>query len=300
MVPKRSVRILGEMSQGFPQPRIPEHAAGTEHPAPGVQLAQSTQPWARSWHYAHTLSFTPHRPELWGSRGLGLIFVVLQDVTHTHTHKLCPTLSGRAEDSPLSRSTILSRPGFISFPYSPAASIMVTIPAALYLLPLLILVGSQASFITLAKRTYELKIREAGKANPFDLGWARNWYAALCAPQGPKYMVRAAKPKAVTHRSRKARLLPQMSRLNTAPAELSSHRCPQDVPRQGRAAKAGAKRTWCPASPERKVNAAMKVPGMAEWPATADGGGGAHWKSQIHISSRAVSPMAALLSVSDI
>uniref|UniRef100_A0A8C0GFP9 Palmitoyltransferase n=1 Tax=Chelonoidis abingdonii TaxID=106734 RepID=A0A8C0GFP9_CHEAB len=27
---------------------------------------------------------------------------------------------------------------------------------------------------------------EEGRANPFDLGWARNWYAALCAPQGPK------------------------------------------------------------------------------------------------------------------
>ncbi|CAM4609586.1 unnamed protein product [Caretta caretta] len=182
-------------------------------------------------------------------------------------------------------------------------AIMVTIPAALYLLPLLILVGSQASFITLAKRTYELKLREAGRANPFDLGWARNWYAALCAPQGPKYMVRAAKPKAATCRSRKAsvaRLLPQMSRLNTASAGLSSHRCPQDVPGQGRAAKADAKRTWCPASPERKANTAMRVPGMAEWPAMADGGGGAHWKSQIHISSRVVSPTAALLSVSEI
>ncbi|XP_077682378.1 palmitoyltransferase ZDHHC19 isoform X2 [Eretmochelys imbricata] len=99
-------------------------------------------------------------------------------------------------------------------------AIMVTIPAALYLLPLLILVGSQARFITLAKRTYELK--------------------------------------------------------------------------------ADAKRTWCPASPERKANTAMRVPGMAEWPEMADGGGGAHWKSQIHISSRVVSPTAALLSVSEI
>ncbi|XP_053894958.1 palmitoyltransferase ZDHHC19 isoform X3 [Malaclemys terrapin pileata] len=69
-------------------------------------------------------------------------------------------------------------------------AIMVTIPAALYLLPLLILVGSQASFITLAKRTYELKLREESRANPFDLGWARNWYAALCAPQGPKLVPR--------------------------------------------------------------------------------------------------------------
>ncbi|TFK04906.1 nuclear factor of activated T-cells 5 [Platysternon megacephalum] len=121
-------------------------------------------------------------------------------------------------------------------------AIMVTIPAALYLLPLLILVGSQATFITLAKRTYELKLREEGRANPFDLGWARNWYAALCAPQGPKYMVRAAEPKAATRRGRKAsvaRLLPQISRLNTAPPGLSSHRCPQDLPGQGRAAQAG-------------------------------------------------------------
>ncbi|XP_043347692.1 palmitoyltransferase ZDHHC19 isoform X2 [Dermochelys coriacea] len=299
MVPKRSVRILGEMSQGFPQPRIPEHpapgvqlaqstqpracswhrvpspgrAAGTEHPAPGVQLAQSTQPWARSWHYAHTLSFTPHRPELWGSRGLGLIFVVLQDVTHTHTHKLCPTLSGRAEDSPLSRSTILSRPGFISFPYSPAASIMVTIPAALYLLPLLILVGSQASFITLAKRTYELK-------SPIRCG--ETWSSA---PQLTA-VVSLLSPDSRGGQSESLR--PGMGQeLVRGPV------CPTGT-------KAGAKRTWCPASPERKVNAAMKVPGMAEWPATADGGGGAHWKSQIHISSRAVSPMAALLSVSDI
>uniref|UniRef100_A0A8C4YED3 Palmitoyltransferase n=1 Tax=Gopherus evgoodei TaxID=1825980 RepID=A0A8C4YED3_9SAUR len=41
-------------------------------------------------------------------------------------------------------------------------AILVTIPAALYLLPLLILVGSQASFITLAKHTYELKVRGGG------------------------------------------------------------------------------------------------------------------------------------------
>ncbi|XP_053894956.1 palmitoyltransferase ZDHHC19 isoform X1 [Malaclemys terrapin pileata] len=174
-------------------------------------------------------------------------------------------------------------------------AIMVTIPAALYLLPLLILVGSQASFITLAKRTYELKLREESRANPFDLGWARNWYAALCAPQGPKYMVRAAEPKAATRRGRKApvaRLLPQMSRLNTAPPGLSSHRCPQNLPGQRRAAQAGAKGTWWPASPERKTNVAMT--------GTADGGGGAHWKSQIHSSNRAVSPTAALLSVSDL
>ncbi|XP_044887176.1 palmitoyltransferase ZDHHC19 [Mauremys mutica] len=179
-------------------------------------------------------------------------------------------------------------------------AITVTIPAALCLLPLLILVGSQASFITLAKRTCELKPREEGRANPFDLGWARNWYAALCAPQGPKYMVRAAGPTAATRRGRKvsvARLLPPMSRLNTAPLGLSSHCCPQDLPGQGRAAQAGAKGTWCPASPERKMNVAKT--GMAEWPAM-DGGGGTHWKSQIHLSSRAVSPTAALLSVSDI
>uniref|UniRef100_A0A8C3P8S2 Palmitoyltransferase n=1 Tax=Chrysemys picta bellii TaxID=8478 RepID=A0A8C3P8S2_CHRPI len=30
------------------------------------------------------------------------------------------------------------------------------------------------------------QLREESRANPFDLGWARNWYAALCAPQGPK------------------------------------------------------------------------------------------------------------------
>uniref|UniRef100_A0A674I3F6 Palmitoyltransferase n=1 Tax=Terrapene triunguis TaxID=2587831 RepID=A0A674I3F6_9SAUR len=41
-------------------------------------------------------------------------------------------------------------------------AIMVTIPAALYLLPLLSLVGSQASFITLAKRPYELKVWGGG------------------------------------------------------------------------------------------------------------------------------------------
>ncbi|XP_030431492.1 probable palmitoyltransferase ZDHHC19 [Gopherus evgoodei] len=139
-------------------------------------------------------------------------------------------------------------------------AILVTIPAALYLLPLLILVGSQASFITLAKHTYELKPREEGRANPFDLGWARNWYAALCAPQGPKYMVRAAEPKAATRRGRKvsvAQLLPPMSCLNTASPGLSSHRCLQDLPGQGRAAQVGAKGTWWPASPERKMNVAM-------------------------------------------
>nr|XP_025045225.1 probable palmitoyltransferase ZDHHC19 [Pelodiscus sinensis] len=73
-------------------------------------------------------------------------------------------------------------------------AIVVTIPAALYLLPLLILVGSQASFITLAQRTYELKLREMGRGNPFDLGWARNWYAALCAPRGPSGARRAPSP----------------------------------------------------------------------------------------------------------
>lgn len=181
-------------------------------------------------------------------------------------------------------------------------AIVVTIPAALYLLPLLILVGSQASFITLAQRTYELKLREMGRGNPFDLGWARNWYAALCAPRGPKYMVRASEPKAATCGSRKVsvlQLLPLLSRRNVTLPGFSSHRCHQDVPGQGRAAKAGAEGTCKPVHPETEANVA--ITGVAAWPAMANGeGGGSHWKSQIHIGGRTVSPTAALLSVSDI
>ncbi|XP_074860627.1 palmitoyltransferase ZDHHC19 [Carettochelys insculpta] len=143
--------------------------------------------------------------------------------------------------------------------------IVVTIPAALYLLPLIILLGSQASFITLAKHTYELKLCEVGRRNPFDLGWARNWYAALCAPQGPTYMARAAEPKAAPHRKASvAQLLPRPSHLTTAPPGLSSH---QDLSGQGRAAKASAEGTCWPASPEAEVN--MAIAGEQHLPACA-------------------------------
>ncbi|XP_075794324.1 palmitoyltransferase ZDHHC19 isoform X3 [Pelodiscus sinensis] len=145
-------------------------------------------------------------------------------------------------------------------------AIVVTIPAALYLLPLLILVGSQASFITLAQRTYELKLREMGRGNPFDLGWARNWYAALCAPRGPKYMVRASEPKAATCGSRKVsvlQLLPLLSRRNVTLPGFSSHRCHQDVPGQGRAAKAGAEGTCRPVHPETEANVAITACGFS-------------------------------------
>ncbi|XP_043849448.1 palmitoyltransferase ZDHHC19 [Dromiciops gliroides] len=77
------------------------------------------------------------------------------------------------------------------FSMDKAFAIVVAVPAAAFLLPLLLLLGLQVLFMSSAQRFYEVKYRYLQGYNPFDRGCATNWYLAFCAPVGPKYMAEA-------------------------------------------------------------------------------------------------------------
>uniref|UniRef100_A0A2K5ZGE7 Palmitoyltransferase n=1 Tax=Mandrillus leucophaeus TaxID=9568 RepID=A0A2K5ZGE7_MANLE len=49
----------------------------------------------------------------------------------------------------------------------------------------------RAVSVSSADRTYKVKCRHLHGYNPFDQGCASNWYLAICAPLGPKYMAEA-------------------------------------------------------------------------------------------------------------
>ncbi|XP_074157622.1 palmitoyltransferase ZDHHC19 isoform X1 [Sminthopsis crassicaudata] len=78
-----------------------------------------------------------------------------------------------------------------SFSVDKAFAIVVAIPAAAFLLPLLLLLGMQALSVSSAERSYEVKCRYLQGYNPFDQGCASNWYLTFCVPLGPKYMAEA-------------------------------------------------------------------------------------------------------------
>ncbi|XP_074070863.1 palmitoyltransferase ZDHHC19 isoform X2 [Macrotis lagotis] len=77
------------------------------------------------------------------------------------------------------------------FSVDKAFAIVVAIPAAAFMLPLLLLLGMQALSVSSAERSYEVKCRYLQGYNPFDQGCASNWYLTFCAPLGPKYMAEA-------------------------------------------------------------------------------------------------------------
>ncbi|OBS75066.1 hypothetical protein A6R68_14380 [Neotoma lepida] len=65
-------------------------------------------------------------------------------------------------------------------------SILVAAPAAGFLIPLVLLMMIQAVSVSKAERSCESKCRYHQEYNPFDLGFARNWYLTICAPLSPK------------------------------------------------------------------------------------------------------------------
>ncbi|XP_006753471.1 PREDICTED: probable palmitoyltransferase ZDHHC19 [Myotis davidii] len=70
-------------------------------------------------------------------------------------------------------------------------AIVVAVPAACFLVPLCLLLLVQALSVSAAERSCEGKRRYLWGYNPFDQGCASNWYLAICAPLGPKYMAKA-------------------------------------------------------------------------------------------------------------
>ncbi|EGV96389.1 putative palmitoyltransferase ZDHHC19 [Cricetulus griseus] len=67
-------------------------------------------------------------------------------------------------------------------------SILVAVPSAGFLVPLVLLLLIQAISVSTAERSCESKCKYHQEYNPFDQGFARNWYLTMCAPLGPKYM----------------------------------------------------------------------------------------------------------------
>ncbi|XP_040858502.1 palmitoyltransferase ZDHHC19 [Ochotona curzoniae] len=72
-----------------------------------------------------------------------------------------------------------------------AMAILVAVPAAGFLVPLFLLLMIQSQSVSAAERSYEGKCRHLQGYNPFDQGCVSNWYLAICAPLGPKYMAEA-------------------------------------------------------------------------------------------------------------
>ncbi|CAN0526852.1 unnamed protein product [Rangifer tarandus platyrhynchus] len=85
----------------------------------------------------------------------------------------------------------LVRTTHLSFSMDKAIAILVAVPAAGFLVPLLLLLLVQAMSVSAAERSYEGKCRYLQGYNPFDHGCASNWYLTICAPLGPKYMAEA-------------------------------------------------------------------------------------------------------------
>ncbi|XP_071070830.1 palmitoyltransferase ZDHHC19 isoform X2 [Dasypus novemcinctus] len=79
----------------------------------------------------------------------------------------------------------------LPFSLDKAIAIVVAVPAAGFLVPLLLLLLIQAMSVSAAERSYEGKCPYLQGYNPFDQGCASNWYLTICAPLGPKYMAKA-------------------------------------------------------------------------------------------------------------
>ncbi|KAM6160976.1 palmitoyltransferase ZDHHC19 [Erethizon dorsatum] len=82
----------------------------------------------------------------------------------------------------------LARTSHLPFNLHKAMALVVAVPAAGFLVPLLVLLVSQVLSVSTAERSYEGQCRDLQGYNPFNQGCARNWYLTLCAPLGPRYM----------------------------------------------------------------------------------------------------------------
>ncbi|XP_028913742.1 palmitoyltransferase ZDHHC19 [Ornithorhynchus anatinus] len=76
-------------------------------------------------------------------------------------------------------------------------AVAVSIPAAIFLVPLVLLLAVQVLSVSAAERSFESKCRYLRNYNPFNQGCLLNWYLALCAPLGPKYMAEAVRLQGV-------------------------------------------------------------------------------------------------------
>ncbi|XP_005383177.1 PREDICTED: probable palmitoyltransferase ZDHHC19 isoform X2 [Chinchilla lanigera] len=82
----------------------------------------------------------------------------------------------------------LVRNSHLPFNLDKAMALVVVIPSAGFLVPLLVLLVSQVLSVSTAEHSYEGQCRDLQGYNPFNQGCARNWYLTLCAPLGPRYM----------------------------------------------------------------------------------------------------------------
>ncbi|XP_062037119.1 palmitoyltransferase ZDHHC19 [Lepus europaeus] len=85
----------------------------------------------------------------------------------------------------------LVRTSHLPFCIDKAMAILVAVPAAGFLVLLFLLLLIQILSVSAAERSYEGKCRYLQGYNPFDQGCVSNWYLAICAPLGPKYMAEA-------------------------------------------------------------------------------------------------------------
>ncbi|XP_005344965.1 probable palmitoyltransferase ZDHHC19 [Microtus ochrogaster] len=76
----------------------------------------------------------------------------------------------------------------LPFSVDKVMAILVALPAAGFLIPLVLLLLIHAVSVSAAERSCENKCGFHQEHNPFDQGFARNWYLTMCAPLGPKYM----------------------------------------------------------------------------------------------------------------
>nr|XP_008264947.1 palmitoyltransferase ZDHHC19 isoform X2 [Oryctolagus cuniculus] len=85
----------------------------------------------------------------------------------------------------------LLRTSHLPFCIDKAMAILVAVPAAGFLVLHFLLLTIQVLSVSAAERSYEGKCRYLQGYNPFDQGCVSNWYLAICAPLGPKYMAEA-------------------------------------------------------------------------------------------------------------
>ncbi|XP_061493578.1 palmitoyltransferase ZDHHC19 [Rhineura floridana] len=215
-----------------------------------------------------------------------------------------------------------------AFSVEKICTVLVTIPTAFYLVPLLILLCTQVSYLLAAQHRCKFQ------APSFNQPFASNLYnSEFCKQHRTKYRVRSAVPAAgaVALGAMKTSPLCHVPWISSS-AVLSScpHSCPRDTCREQKALKAwhhllsavgsllhregprlgasseqaekqvGKKKTsWHQDAKERTVE--IPIPDGLDSAELLDSDQDMHWKWQIHASRRAaLLPTATLLSVSDI
>ncbi|XP_053243355.1 palmitoyltransferase ZDHHC19 [Podarcis raffonei] len=214
-----------------------------------------------------------------------------------------------------------------AFSVEKICTVLVTIPTAFYMVPLLLLVCTQIRYILTAH--HSCKFQALSFKQPLALNWQDSGW---CKRHRTKYRVRSSGVMALGA-AEAAELchVPWVSSMGSAIPGSCPHSCSQDLSRQQKVLKAwrhflsamgsllhregprlgGAsaektekqvgkkKSSWQMNSQERMVE--IPIPDMLDSVELLDPDQDLHWKCQIHGSRRpASSPTATLLSVSDI